>query len=93
LTRDQLVSSRTRLINQMRAFCLEYGVTIGQGAGLFRRDLPGILADETNDLTPAMRRMLGELFENLARIDLRIAAATWEIGGGWLPSMTAPAAL
>jgi transposase len=38
--RDQLVSSRTRLINQMRAFCLEYGLTIGQGAGLFRRDLP-----------------------------------------------------
>src|SRR6185437_14334844 len=28
--RDQLVTSRTRLINQMRAFCLEYGVTIRQ---------------------------------------------------------------
>jgi transposase len=77
--RDQLVSSRTRLINQMRAFCLEYGVTIGQGAGLFRRDLPAILADDGTDLTPAMRRMLGELFEDLERLDRRIASATREI--------------
>ena len=34
--RDQLVSSRTRLICQMRAFCLEYGVAIRQGAGVFK---------------------------------------------------------
>jgi transposase len=54
--RDQLVSSRTRLINQVRAFCLEYGIAIRQGAGVFRLDLPRVLANETNDLTPAMRR-------------------------------------
>jgi transposase len=79
--RDQLVSSRTRLINQVRAFCLEYGIAIRQGAGVFRLDLPRVLADETNDLTPAMRRMLAELFEDLARIDQRIAQATREIEG------------
>jgi transposase len=49
--RDQLVTSRTRLINQARAFCVEHGIAIRQGAGLFRRDLPLILDDETNDLT------------------------------------------
>ena len=79
--RDQLVSNRTRLINQMRAFCLEYGVAFGQGAGLFRRDLPGVLADDGNDLTPAMRRILGELFADLERLDQRIATATREIEG------------
>jgi transposase len=42
--RDQLVSGRTRLINQARAFCLEYGVAIRQGAGVFRLDLPRVLA-------------------------------------------------
>jgi transposase len=77
--RDQLVASRTGLINQMRAFCLEYGVAIRQGAGIFRRDIPGVLADEDNDLTPAMRRMLGELFEEVTRLDQRIAALTREI--------------
>jgi hypothetical protein len=44
--RDQMVGSRTRLICQMRAFCLEYGVAIRQGAGLFKSDLPRVIADE-----------------------------------------------
>jgi transposase len=77
--RDQLVAGRTGLINQMRAFCPEDGVAIRQGAGIFRRDLPGVLADEDNDLTPAMRRMLGELFEEVTRLDQRIAVLTREI--------------
>ena len=44
--RDQLVSNRTRLSCQMRAFCLEYGVAILQGAGVFKIDLPKVIADE-----------------------------------------------
>jgi len=79
--RDQLVSSRTRLINQMRGFCLEYGVAIRQGAGVFRLDLPRVLADEGNDLTLSMRRILAELFEDVGRIDQRLAAVTREIEG------------
>ena len=30
-----MMSQRTCLINQMRAFCLEYGIAIHQGAGKF----------------------------------------------------------
>lgn len=33
--RDQLVGSRDRLIWQMRAFCLQYGVAIRHGGGTF----------------------------------------------------------
>ena len=36
--RDQMVRSRTKLICQMRAFCLEQGVAIRQGAGVFKLD-------------------------------------------------------
>lgn len=79
--RDQLIASRTRVINQVRGFCLEYGIAIRQGAGVFRRDLPCALADEENDLTPAMRRMLGELFEDVGRLDARITQVTREIEG------------
>ncbi len=43
--RDQMIGTRTRLINQMRAFCLEYGVALRQGAGLFKLDLPEALED------------------------------------------------
>ena len=63
--RDQMVTNRTRLVCQMRAFCLEYGVAIHQGVGKFKADLPRVLANEENDLTPMMRRLLGDLFEDL----------------------------
>ena len=43
--RDQLARSRTRLITQARAFCLEYGMAIRQGTGVFRSDLQGRCLD------------------------------------------------
>lgn len=79
--RDQLVTSRTRLINQVGGFCLEYGVAIRQGAGVLRLDLPLVLADEGNDLTPSTRRMLAELFDDVGRLDLRIVGVMREIEG------------
>lgn len=49
--RDQLVGARTRPICQVR------GV-----ADALKLDLPRVLADESNDLTPTMRRLLADLF-------------------------------
>jgi len=43
--RDRMVAERTSLICQMRAFCLENGIAIHQGAGKFKADLPRALAD------------------------------------------------
>ncbi len=77
--RDQMVSSRTGLICQIRAFCLEYGIAIRQGAGVFKLDLPKVLADEANDLTSTMRRLLTELFADLKQLEGRIAEVTREI--------------
>ncbi|OKP63487.1 IS110 family transposase [Ensifer adhaerens] len=77
--RDQMVGSRTRLINQMRAFCLEYGVPLRQGAGLFKLDLPQALNDENNDISAAMRRLLGDLYADLQRLEERIRQVTKEI--------------
>ncbi|APG86901.1 transposase (plasmid) [Sinorhizobium americanum CCGM7] len=74
--RDQMVGSRTRLINQMRAFCLEYGVPLRQGAGLFKVDLPTALNDPES---PAMRRLLGDLHVDLLRLEERIRQVTKEI--------------
>jgi transposase len=77
--RDQMLMHRTRLISQMRAFCLEYGVAIRQGAGVFKLDLPRILEDHSNDLSPAIRWLLAELLEDLHRLEGRIAEITREI--------------
>jgi transposase len=77
--RERLVTSRTRLICQMRAFCLEHGVAMRQGAGAFKLDLATVIADEENDLTPTMRRLLNELREELGALEVRIAAVSREI--------------
>src|SRR5437867_4385530 len=50
--RDLIVSTRTRLICQMRAFCLEYGIAMRNGAGAFKLDFLKVLNDDTNELTP-----------------------------------------
>jgi transposase len=77
--RDRMISHRTCLISQMRAFCLEYGVAIHQGAGKFKADLPKVLANGANDLTPAMRRILASIFDELRQFEQRIAEVNREI--------------
>jgi transposase len=71
--------NRTRLISETRAFCLEYGVAIRQGASVFKLDLPRILIDQGNDLSPAIRRLLADPFDDLHRLEERIAEVTRQI--------------
>jgi transposase len=59
--RDRLVGQRTALMNQARAFCLEYGLAMRVGAGGFHADIRRHLANAENDLTPAMRGLLDDL--------------------------------
>lgn len=77
--RDRLVGSRTGLINQMRAFCLEFGIAIRHGAGAFKAELPQVVADESNDLTPRMRELLETLSSELRDLEARIAQITRQI--------------
>lgn len=77
--RDNLVSARTALICQMRAFCLEYGIAMRQGAGVFKLDIQRVLADEDNDLTPVMRRLLQESWSDLLSLEERIATLNRQI--------------
>lgn len=72
--RDRLVGQRTALMNQARAFCLEYGLAMRVGAGGFYADIRRHLANAGNDLTPAMRVLLEELLDDLAYTDGRIKA-------------------
>ena len=46
---------------------------------MFKLELPRIIADASNDLTPTMRRLLQELFDDLKTLEGRIAAITREI--------------
>ena len=70
--RDRLVGQRTALMNQARAFCLEYGLAMRVGVGGFYADILRHLANAENDLTPAMRGLLEELLDDLAYVEGRI---------------------
>jgi len=67
--RDRLVGQRTALMNQARAFCIEYGLAMRVGAGGFNADIRRHLGNAENDLTPAMRVLLEELLDDQGRIE------------------------
>jgi transposase len=77
--RDRAVGSRTQMVNQMRAFCLEFGVIMRNGISTFKTELPKAIADETNDLTPLMRTMLADLWEEFKLKEARIIQLTKQI--------------
>ena len=79
--RDQLVCSRTSLICQVRAHCLEFGIAMRNGAGAFKKEFPLVLATDSNDLTSTMRRLLGDLWSDLQVLESRIAQLTSDIDG------------
>jgi len=60
--RERLVSQRTGIINQIRAFLLERGFAVRQGLRFLRAELPRILTAPCDALSPRMLRVI----ENLA---------------------------
>src|ERR687884_2014388 len=52
--RDRLVSQRTGVVNQIRAFLLERGIAVRQGFQALRAVLPDILAKRTDVLSPCI---------------------------------------
>ncbi|WP_281932497.1 IS110 family transposase [Roseibium album] len=77
--RSRLVKSRTNLICQMRSYCLEHGVALRQGAGIFKLDIARALEDTENDLTERARIVLQELQADLLRLEERIRSVSTEI--------------
>jgi transposase len=77
--RERLVSQRTGIINQIRAFLLERGIAVRQGQRFLRAELPHILAMPTDVLSPRMVRTIEDLSGDWHRLDERIAGLSNEI--------------
>ena len=77
--RERLVSQRTGIINQIRAFLLERGVAVRQGLRFLRAELPIILATRSDVLSPRMLRVIEELAGDWRRLDERIDGLSQEI--------------
>src|SRR5690349_16982342 len=77
--RERLVSQRTGIINQIRAFLLERGIAVRQGQRFLRAELPDILAAPADVLSPQMARIIEGLASDWRHLDERIDHLSNEI--------------
>jgi transposase len=77
--RERLVRQRTSIINQIRAFLIEYGLPVKEGRTALRRDLPGILENPDNGLSDRMRQLLDRLRDHWKYLDESINEYTHEL--------------
>jgi transposase len=77
--RERLVGQRTGIINQIRAFLRERGIAVRQGLRFLRAELPSILANRTDALSPRMLQIIERLADDWHRLDERIEGLSSEI--------------
>jgi transposase len=77
--RERLVSRRTAVINQVRAFLLERGIVFRVGRRHIAREMPALFTDERSTLSPRIRMILQQLWDEWRRLEIDIAAVTKEI--------------
>lgn len=69
--RSGLVSRRTGVINQIRSFLQDRGVTVSHGPGFLARALPGILKEEGR-ISDGMKRLIAMLHEQWLEINRQV---------------------
>jgi transposase len=77
--RDRLVHRRTAVINQIRGFLLERGITFAKGPANLRRQMPLILEDAEPNLTARMRNLLDRLWQEWKSLNCEIEGISEEI--------------
>jgi len=70
--RDRLISRRTAVINQLRAFLLERGITFAKTPAKLRTALPDILENADVDLTPQIRNLIDLLWSEWKTVEGQI---------------------
>jgi transposase len=77
--RDRLVHRRTALINQIRGFLLERGITFAKGPANLRNQMPAILEDAEQNLTPRLRSLLDHLWQEWKQLNSDVECVSDEI--------------
>jgi transposase len=77
--RERLVRRRTALINQIRGFLLERGLVFAKRPANLRRQMPLVLEDADANLTPRLRRLLNDLWQEWKQVQADIDAKTEEM--------------
>jgi transposase len=76
--RDRWIGRKTAVINQLRGFLLEHGITVAAGPAHLKRQLPSIVEDAENLLSPRMRTLLLELRDEWMKLEAQIDTANRE---------------
>ncbi len=77
--RDRLITRRTSVINQLRAFLLERGLVFAKSPARLRERMPEILENADEDLTPRMRNLLALLWNEWKDLELQIVQMNDEV--------------
>jgi transposase len=77
--RSRLVSERTAIANEIRAFLLDRGIAVAKGLHRLRATLPGVLATRGDVLSPRLLHTIEDLIGDLRRLDERIDNVSLEI--------------
>lgn len=67
--RQELIETRTALVNQIRGSLHERGIVIPQGINNLRKELPFILEDAENGLTTLARELFAKQKDRLGKLD------------------------
>jgi transposase len=77
--RDRRVQRRTALINEIRGFLLERGITFAANPIHLRQNLPGVIEDAEQNLSPRLRWLLQRWWQEWKQLEIDIQAITDEI--------------
>ena len=77
--REGYKKERNSIANRIRGFAREYGVNFPLGINALRKQVPEVLEDAENELTPICREILNELLTQLIQTIALVQAATQKI--------------
>jgi transposase len=77
--RDRLIARRTSVINQLRSFLLERGMTFSKTPAKLKLAMPEILENADANLTPRMRNLFSLLWSEWRDLEQQIIAMNAEI--------------
>jgi transposase len=77
--RDRLIQGRTALINEIRGFLLERGITFPAQPIHLRKNLPIVVEDAQQNLTPRLRWLLDRLWQEWKQMEIDVQTVTDQI--------------
>jgi len=77
--RDRLIHRRTALINEIRGFLLERGITFAAQPIHLRKNLPAVIEDAEQNLSPRLRWLLNRMWQEWKQLETDIETITEEI--------------